>query len=118
MRWTKRRAMMARGCACLACMMLVFLSEFAGSAAEDKRLSIYSSIAGFSVQVVDRNGHEYAPLLEILKPLGNVESKPDKHRLKLRFNNVDGEFNNGKTQARIAGNKFDLSDKFLIEEQQ
>jgi N-acetylmuramoyl-L-alanine amidase len=91
-------------------------SSFAGSAAGDKRLSIYSPGGGYSVQVVERQGLEYAPLLDILKPLGSLEARPDKHHLKLRFNNTDAEFSDKKNQAKVGGKKFDLTANFLIED--
>ena len=82
---------------------------------EEKRIAIYSTVANYSLPVMDWNGREYVGLLEILEPLGNVTAKPDHERWKIRFNTVDGEFSNGKTRAKVRGQELDLSSNFLLE---
>jgi N-acetylmuramoyl-L-alanine amidase len=83
--------------------------------AQEKRISVYSNVATYALPVVDRNAREYVGLLEILEPLGRVNASAEGRRLKLRFNNIDCEFQAGKTQARIAGHSFALPAPFLIE---
>lgn len=82
---------------------------------EEKRISIYSSVANYNLAVVDRAGHEYVGLLEVLEPLGRVRAGVDGRHWKLRYNNVDGDFVAGKTRAKIRGRDFDLVSPFLIE---
>ena len=54
-------------------------------------------------------------LLEILEPLGKVNSRSDGNRWKIRFGNVDGEFTTGKTRGKISGRDADLAAPFLLE---
>ncbi len=83
--------------------------------AEEKRISIYSTVANYSLPVVERDARDYVGLLEILEPLGSVSAKQDRDRWKLRFKDIDGEFSAGKTRARVRGRDFDLPARFLLE---
>jgi len=67
----------------------------------DKHVSVYSTVAVYSVPVLDRGGREYVGLLELLEPLGRVTSQSDGQRWKLRFDTVDAEFTAGKTRRRF-----------------
>src|SRR5579863_1191300 len=84
-------------------------------AAPEKHLSIYSSAATYSLPIVQRQGHDYVGLLELLDPLGKVSAKFESPRWRLHYNNVLGEFFVGKSHARIQGRDVDLSGKFLME---
>jgi N-acetylmuramoyl-L-alanine amidase len=84
-------------------------------AAPEKHLSIYSSAANYSLPIVQRQGHEYVGLLELLDPLGKVSAKFESPRWRLHYNNVLGEFTVGKSRARIQGLDADLSGKFILE---
>jgi N-acetylmuramoyl-L-alanine amidase len=88
---------------------------YALPSADDKRISVYSPVATYSLPVLERAGHEYVGLLELLEPLGRVSSQSDGRRWKLRYNTVDAEFAPGRTRAVIRGHDFDLSAPFLIE---
>ena len=68
-------------------------------AADEKRVSVYSSAANYSLTVVERGGQDYVGLLETLEPLGGVSAKEAGNRWKLRYNNVDGEFTPGNARA-------------------
>jgi N-acetylmuramoyl-L-alanine amidase len=95
-------------------LLLVVLALPAGSA-DEKRIAIYGATTNYSLPVVDRIGHEYVGLLEIIEPLGNVNARVDGARWKLRYNNLEADFANGKTRAKIRGKDFDLSSNFLLE---
>ena len=82
---------------------------------DEKRISIYSTAANYSLPVLSRYGQDYVGLLEILEPLGSVNSKTDSGRWKLRYNKVQGEFAGGTRRCRIAGRDFDLAGNFLLE---
>jgi N-acetylmuramoyl-L-alanine amidase len=82
---------------------------------EQKRVSIYSTAANYSLSVLDRDHRDYVSLLEVLEPLGTVTAKTNGSRWKFRYNNVEGEFNAGKTRARVQGHDFDLPANFLLE---
>ena len=85
------------------------------AAPPEKHLSVYSTAANYSVPVVQRQGHDYVGLLELLEPLGAVSAKLDGSRWRLHYNNVLGEFADGKSRARVQGRDADLIAKFLLE---
>jgi len=81
----------------------------------ENHISVYSPVATYSLPVLERAGHEYVGLLELLEPLGRVSSQLDGPHWRLRYNGVDAEFAAGRTRARIRGRDVDLSAPFLIE---
>jgi len=83
--------------------------------ADEKRLSVYSGTANYSLTVREKNGTDYVGLLEVLQPLGSVSASSGGRVWRLSFNRVDGEFTPGKSQARVRGQTFDLSANFLLE---
>jgi N-acetylmuramoyl-L-alanine amidase len=87
----------------------------AAPSAEEKHISVYSPVAIYTLPVLERAGHDYVGLLELLEPLGRVSSQTDGRRWNLRYNAVDAELVAGKTRARIRGRTFDLPAPFLIE---
>ena len=92
---------------------LLFLPT--ATSADEKRLSIYSSVATYTLPVTDRQGHEYVSLLEVLEPLGRVSARVEGQHWKLRFNNTDSDFIAGKTRIKIRGHDFTLTAPFVIE---
>jgi N-acetylmuramoyl-L-alanine amidase len=55
-------------------------------------------------------------LLEVLEPLGKVSAKSDNRGgWRLRYNNVDGDFQVGKTRVRVQGRDADLGGRFFVE---
>lgn len=87
------------------------------SATPEKHLSVYSVAANYSLPLVQREGRDYVGLLELLEPLGRVTAKVDGSRWRLHYNNVQGDFQVGKTRARVQDRETDLGGKFLIENQ-
>jgi N-acetylmuramoyl-L-alanine amidase len=85
------------------------------AAPPEKHLSVYSNAASYSLPIVQRQGHDYVGLLELLDPLGTVSAKFDPPRWRIHYNNILGDFTVGKNHARIQGRDADLSAKFLIE---
>ena len=94
---------------------IVFTLLLSGSSADQKRISIYSTAANYSLPVTERDGRDYVGLVEILDPVGPVSAKTDGQHWKLHYKNVDGEFTAGRTGAKIRGKDFDLSANFLLE---
>jgi N-acetylmuramoyl-L-alanine amidase len=86
----------------------------AGSANE-KRITVYSPSANYSLTVLDREGREYVALSEILEPLGPVTTRIDGLHWKVRYNDTENEFTASKNRARIRGRDFDLPGSFLLE---
>ena len=81
----------------------------------ERHFTVYSVAANYSLTLVQREGRDYVGLLEILEPLGKVSAKSDGPRWRLRYNSVQGDFQVGKTRARIQGRDADLNAKFLVE---
>jgi N-acetylmuramoyl-L-alanine amidase len=117
MRWTSRHGGAAQGSAggVTASALILLSALLLSGAAPEKHLSVYSVAANYSVPLVQREGHEYVGLLEVLEPLGKVSAKADGPRWRLRYNNMEGDFQAGKTHARIQGLDTDLHAKFLLE---
>jgi N-acetylmuramoyl-L-alanine amidase len=84
-------------------------------ASDDKRIAIYSVVANYSLPVLERNGHEYVGLLEILEPLGKVTSQTAGVQWKLHFNEVECQFVINSREARVQSRATDLSADFLLE---
>jgi N-acetylmuramoyl-L-alanine amidase len=93
----------------------IFFSAALSAAPPEKHLSVFSVAANYSLPLVERDGREYVGLLEVLEPLGKVSAKLEGVRWRLRYNNVEGDFQVGKARARVQGRDADLSGKFRIE---
>lgn len=85
-----------------------------GSPTPEKRITIYSPSAEYSLSVVEHGGRDYIGLLEILEPLGPVAAHTDHGRWKLRFKDVDAQFATGNSKARIRGRDLDLGAPFVL----
>jgi hypothetical protein len=85
------------------------------SSPEEKRITIYSNAANYSLPVLERNGDEYIGLLEVFEPLGSVSAKANGPHWKFRYYDIDSDFTAGKTRARIRGSDYDLPASFLLE---
>jgi N-acetylmuramoyl-L-alanine amidase len=95
----------------------LLLSSLLTGATPEKHLSVYSVAANYSLPLVQREGHDYVGLLELLEPLGRVSAKAEGSKWRLRYNNLQGEFQVGKTRARVQDREADLGGKFLMENQ-
>jgi N-acetylmuramoyl-L-alanine amidase len=80
-----------------------------------ERLTVVNSNGSFSVAMTAREGRAYVFLTDVLEQLGTVESSPGKSKVKLRFDSLEAEFSNEKSQARIGDNSVALNGKVLIE---
>jgi N-acetylmuramoyl-L-alanine amidase len=98
---------------------LIFISTavilLSGAAAPEKHLAVYSVAANYTLPLVQREGRSYVGLLEVLEPLGKVSAKSEGLRWRLRYNTVEGDFQLGKSHARVQGRDADLGGRFLIE---
>ncbi len=107
----RSRALLVRASA-----LVFFCALVLSGAATEKHLAVYSVAANYSVQLVQREGHDYVGLLELLEPLGKVSAKTENARWRLRFNsNIEVDFQAGKTHAQILGRDADLGGKFVLE---
>src|SRR5437764_11642616 len=95
---------------------ILFLAFLLVSAAPpEKHLSVYSTAANYSVPIMQRQGHDYVGLLEVLDPLGKVSAKSEASRWRIHYNNILGDFTPGKSRARVQGRDADLTGRFLLE---
>ena len=115
MPWSSRRSRHA-ALIVIFCFAVLFAFVLGVSGfADEKRLSVYSGTASYSLTVTDKSGTDYVGLFELLQPLGPVSSRTDGRVWRLNFNRIDSEFTPGKTRARIRGQAFDLPANFLLE---
>ncbi len=118
MRWSRTHKDRGR---CIICRRLpvgalLWVAVLALSAAPaEKRLTVYSTAANYSIPIVQRDSRDYIGLLELLDPLGTVTVRSDSTRWRIHYDNVLGEFTVGKSRARIQGREADLTGKFLLE---
>lgn len=96
-------------------LLLMFCILFSGYAANEKHVSIYSNVANYSLPVVDREGHEYVGLLEVLDPLGGVSVQTQNSRWTIRYNGANSEFFDGKAQVRIKDTRIEMPAPFILE---
>ena len=127
MRWSKPRSSVAPasnrlsrgglGPAALVFTAAILLAStlLLYSSPEEKRITIYSNAANYSLPVLERNGDEYIGLLEVFEPLGSVTTKTNGPHWKFRYYDIDSDFTAGKTRARIRGSDYDLPASFLLE---
>jgi N-acetylmuramoyl-L-alanine amidase len=100
---------------CLAALCLISTFLLVAAQSDEKRLSVYSNAANYSLQVSDQNGLEYVGLFEILEPLGTVSARVEGKHWKLRFGSIEGEFTSGKPNGRIQGKNIDFGGPFELE---
>lgn len=96
-------------------VVAIAIAFLAATAADDKRMSIYTPQTSYAVSVLERDGREYVPLLEVLTPLGSATARQDGDKWKLRFNQIDAEFKNGKKKAQLNRKHLNLSAPFVID---
>src|SRR5256712_4118552 len=109
------RCMRAGFLVVLIAALVLCASLLLSAPSEQKRVSIYSTAANYTLSVLDRDHRDYVSLFEVLEPLGTVTAKTDSSRWKFRYNNAEGEFNVGKTRARVQGHDVDLPANFVLE---
>ena len=97
------------------CALMVLCASILRGAPPGKHLSVYSVAANYALPVVQREGRDYVGLLEVLEPLGKVSAKLDSRGWRLRYNNVEAEFQVGKTRGKVQGWDVDLGGKLLLE---
>ncbi|MGA9527946.1 MAG: N-acetylmuramoyl-L-alanine amidase [Terriglobales bacterium] len=111
-----RRSWSTHPAAELIAVLLASLSLLStATTVDEKQLSVYGATASYTLPVLDRGGHEYVGLLELLEPFGRVTSDARGTHYAIRYNSVDGQFEAGKTRAKIHGRDFNLPFPFLLE---
>src|SRR5271167_183779 len=112
MPWSKYRRR-SQGAAAVAALLLVLLAS--APSAEEKQLSIYGPRVSYSLPVSEHEGQDYVALLEALEPFGNVSAAAQGAKWKLRFNKLEAEFRQDASVGKVAGQKFGLPGRFVLE---
>lgn len=107
----RRRLTRLAGGVLLALASVVLLS----GSSEEKRVSVYSTVANYSLPVVERNTLDYVGLLEVLEPLGTVSARLNDGRWRLRYNDAFAEFTVNQRRARVREKDFDLPTNFILD---
>ncbi len=82
---------------------------------DNKRVTFYTQQTSYALPVFDRENTEYVGLLEALEPMGSVSGRAEGKKYKLKFRDVEGQFEKDKTKAKIHGKSIELIAPFLIE---
>lgn len=87
--------------------------------AQQKTLSVYAPQMYYQVSIDSHDGKDYVGLIDLLEPIGGVESRVDGKKWKLRFTGtkpaVEAEFQDGKTAAKIRNNNLSLPAPFVLD---
>ena len=84
---------------------------------EEKRLTVYSAQASFTIPVTDHDGDEYVSLTDLVDPFGNATLTHKGNRWKLKLaatagGTLEAEFNDGSDTAKVRGKKIQLTHAF------
>jgi N-acetylmuramoyl-L-alanine amidase len=100
--------------------LFVFLCVLCGGSSqaqpESKHATFYTPQTSYALAVSDRNNTEYIGLLEALEPMGTVSGRAEGKKYKLKFRDIEGQFETGKTKAKIHGKSLELPAPFLVED--
>jgi N-acetylmuramoyl-L-alanine amidase len=95
---------------CALCLLPFLIAQPDG-----KRMSFYTPQTSYTLPVADRAGSEYVGLLEALEPMGPVSAKLDGRKWKLKFRDLEAQFEAGKTKAKVHNKTVELPSPFIIE---
>jgi N-acetylmuramoyl-L-alanine amidase len=87
---------------------------FAAQEAAPPRLSVYTQKSSFSIVVQQQDGHPYVSLPELLTQLGELNGKLAGSRWKFSFNDVQSEFRDASTQAKVGGSDVSFPYPFYV----
>lgn len=99
----------------IAGLLLLASTLLLSAAPPEKHLSVYSTAANYTLPLVQIENRDYVGLLELLEPLGNVSAKTDGSHWRIRYNNVQGDFQNSKNRAKVQGRDAELTGKFHLQ---
>ena len=109
------RAYLGNARALLIAVLALAGTLLSSGSPDEKHISVYSSVANYSLPISQRKGMDYVGLLELLEPLGTVSTTISKDHWRIRYNDVESEFIAGKTRASVRGSGFELTAGFLLE---
>jgi N-acetylmuramoyl-L-alanine amidase len=103
-----------KSCRNLVAIVLV-VASLTATAADDKRLSVYTPQTYFWVTLSEREGRDYVALLDVLGPLGSTSARRDGDKWKVDFNSTQSEFKIEKNKAKVNRKNIDLTSPFILE---
>ena len=95
--------------------LVIVLAVLSATAAEEKRLSVYTPQQFFWVTLTERDGQDYVALLDILGPLGSATARRDGDKWKVQFDRTESEFKIEKNKAKVNKKNVDLAGPFILE---
>jgi len=113
MRWSSNLA--ERFSVTLVALLAIAAALLLSASPDETRLSVYSTVANYSLSVHQPNNAQYVGLLELLEPLGTVTARTVGDHWRFRYNDAECEFTAGKPRARVRGSDMDLPASFLLE---
>ncbi len=96
--------------------LLICSSAPQAQPAGPERLSVYAPRGSFSVPLQPYAGRTYVGVLDLLDPLGELSARQDGRKWKVRFNNMDLEFEANKTRVKVGGRRLELSSPFYFQD--
>lgn len=100
------------------CLLVVVLCSTA-LFAQQKNLSVYAAQMYYQVSIVEHGGKDYVGLIDLLEPIGRVESRADGKNWKLRFTGngptIEAAFQGGKNKAKVRGNDVNIGASFELQ---
>ena len=83
-------------------------------------IAVFSAQSVYTVPVLQVGAQPYVGLVDLLEPLGSIETKVNGKKLKLYFSSAgnrqqQGDFQEGKDTGKIAGDKLKLAANFVLQ---
>ena len=81
-----------------------------------ERLSVFAPRGSFTVPLQQNAGRDYVGILDLLDPLGQLSARQDGRKWKVRFNEVELEFQDGKNSVKVRNKRLELSSPFSFQD--
>lgn len=116
----RRRAILLAAAVALAAALLLMHRPTVHAQGEPGQLTVYSPQTTYAIPIVNANGQSYIGLVELLEPLGSVETKVDGKKYKLQFLLSGGrkqemQFTEGKEKGKSRGQNVKLPANFVLQ---
>jgi N-acetylmuramoyl-L-alanine amidase len=84
------------------------------------QIAVFSPQSLYSVSVTQIGSQPYVGLVDLLEPIGQVDTKVSGKKLKLNFNTygtrrVEAEFQEGKDNPKVGGSKLKMAGNFVLQ---
>ena len=99
----------------LALVLLLLWPPQARPAAGQEYLSVYTPRTSFSVPLQQYDAREYVGILDLLDPLGELSARQDGRKWKVRFDDTEMEFQDGKAGVKVGGKRLEMAAPFYFQ---